>query len=216
MKSYCITLGILVSLSFSSIAQPDSASTVTDTIAEKKISSAFRIISFKSMEQGGYIKFNVQVDNAELLSKLILEQSSDGKSFNKLNTLLTTNSKAYVFSEEPEADQNYYRVTGISFSGEKLLSPVIKLAGISNHAASINIFPNPVHNRLNFSISGVDKEIVTATVINLNGKEEMSLRIILNSLSSEYALPAAGLKKGSYQLQIRGKNFKITKPFTKL
>ncbi len=174
------------------------------------------ILSFRGFDDGGRRKFIAELSDASLALKVVLQRSYDGLVYSVLTTQMNNYTLTYTFSEEIEKRRVYYRLMVISSAGDVRYSSVLLFRYDANTQPVLNIFPNPVLNRLNFTISGVEREIVNARVIDANGRIITSVRIILNPLFPSYALPATGLSKGSYQLEITGRNFKVNKRFTHL
>lgn len=173
------------------------------------------IVSFRGYDDGKR-KFVGEVNDPGLPVKVVLQRSYNGVQFTNLSIKLNNRAKIYQFFEDVELRNVYYRLMVTSITGNISYSSIILFRYDGSTRPLLNIFPNPVLNRLNFTVTGIEREIVNARIIDATGKVNTSVKIMINPLFPEYVLPASGLAKGNYILEIIGKNFRVNKRFSHL
>ncbi len=140
-----------------------------------------------------------------------IEKSVDGKSWAIIGTVNTVGTTArrenYSFVDKNPTAKNYYRLKMIDRDGSSEYSKVVS---VSNKISTIlNLYPNPVQERLNFNIEGENINEATIQVINSCGQ----IILISKNTSGRNATPISldinELQAGVYFIRITDENSNI-------
>lgn len=102
----------------------------------------------------------------------------------------------------------YFKYDEISLSTEQLLSDL--------NFSQIKLYPNPVSNILNVSISLLTEDDIQVGIYNIEGKQILEKSISNQAFGDvEFAFDLSDLSQGTHFIQIKGKNTSITKQFIK-
>jgi hypothetical protein len=181
----------------------------------KSILSQSPVAAFKGHEERNSRVLTLTLSSTGSISKLMLQRSLDGVSFIDLASQRLSNTLVYKFTDLMLQSKVYYRVQLTTTSG-LLYTQVVSFRNGSNDFQNLSIFPNPAHQRLSFTISVKERQIVNASIIDHSGRLATSVRMILHPLVEQYALPLNDLPAGSYQLLLSGERIKVSRRFTKL
>jgi PKD repeat protein len=91
------------------------------------------------------------------------------------------------------------------------ISPTAVFAGINNTTdlntgASMAIYPNPVKNILNLSVSSINASNVSVTVADINGKVLKTTQSTLNAGTNTINMEMGDLPSGMYFISLQSKN----------
>ncbi len=110
------------------------------------------------------------IDNIVELSKYILERSSDGIAFSKVNSWSNENLKQdNEFLDEPISSKSYYRVKMVDHNGKVVYSNIEKVTPTT--ITTVEITPTLVNktSTLNIKVIGERSDILNMTVLQLSG-----------------------------------------------
>ncbi|MEP6466021.1 MAG: T9SS type A sorting domain-containing protein [Parafilimonas sp.] len=163
--------------------------------------------------------FNVQPNKNSVLIKWTtatetnnshfdIERSNDGKIYSKIATVqgngTTSQSHTYqAFDDKPLNGINYYHIKQVDADGKYQVSDVrfLKMA-LQNYV--LNVFPNPAHSNISFSLNNYNGTAVTATLHNASGKTVHEEVIQLNGAGNYKLNLQSKLSPGVYFLQLTG------------
>ena len=98
---------------------------------------------------------------------------------------------------------NYYRLKQIDADGKFTYSSIQAVDfKIANNATTINIFPNPVNDKINIGYSVQPNELITCEIIDLTGKKISSFNFISSS-SNVTSKDVSFLSSGIYFIKIK-------------
>lgn len=135
------------------------------------------------------------------ITKYEIERSTDRNDFSSIGTVNATQGKSYDFTDATPTFPSYYRLKVLSKDGTFFYSKIVMVTENSNH--SINIYPNPVSNRL--TIWGLQGKSYLR-IINPLGQTLSEQKTIANSFS----IDLSNYKSGVYTLSISDDLGRIT------
>ncbi len=134
-----------------------------------------------------------------------LQRSTNGRQFSVLATIPALHSGAtennYEFTDAAPIEKNYYRLQSFDKGGNYSSSEIVLIN--SKKKAIIQIFPNPVINKVQVAIAGFSGETITARIIGKDGKILYIITDIAGNLQSLIADAILKLKPAGYVLQLR-------------
>lgn len=147
---------------------------------------------------------NWSVDNEINVDRYELEVSSDGLSFEAINSQPPSVSKKYNFTDVKNSfSEVFYRVKAISIDGQTQYSKIVHLSSI-NKEASINIYPNPTtSDNVQIKFSNMKPGYYLSEINNMVGQvvyREKWLNLEDNFLK-KLKIPTQ-LTKGIYKLSV--------------
>jgi hypothetical protein len=96
----------------------------------------------------------------------------------------------------------YYRLKQIDFDGKANLSKVIAIK-LNKERQVVSVSPNPFTSHVNVKMEWSKSEVVTARVINIQGREVISKNIQVNKGTNYFRIDELSkLPSGNYFLQI--------------
>jgi hypothetical protein len=130
-----------------------------------------------------------------------IERSTDGRKWQSLHQIrLQGNSystKSYQWTDvRPTQGVNYYRLRTLNLDQTAEYSVVRKV--LINGKQIVNVFPNPVKDRLQIQLLNTRSETTNIELLNMQGARVMQTRIN----ESSFSLPVNNLARGLYQLRI--------------
>ena len=146
--------------------------------------------AFKNL-QGNTLKW--QIGNSDIAMFFSVQRSTDGKSFESINTLNATNETAqtYSFTDQLPLINYYYRIEATDREGNKTYSTTLFL--FNNHKDSdFSLYPNPAHTR--FIVNRDKKGNATIFIADIIGKV---IKTISNA-PAKTVINIEGLKPGIY------------------
>jgi hypothetical protein len=160
------------------------------------------------------VKWTAQNVDAD---RYVIERSSDGISFSVItNKAASGNSAPYTYVDRnPLNGNSYYRVRGVSVTGEERLSNVARVL-IDRPVIRGLISPNPVigNQQIRIAANGLDAGFYDLEVLSEGGQSVYKSAVSYNGSggSVELSLPAS-LPAGSYRLILSNSRVVIKEPF---
>ena len=148
----------------------------------------------------------------ENMDKYVIESSADGVSFGFKNATPAYNngslSNLYSFTDAlPFNGASYYRIKAISKSGVVTYSPIVTITSNRKAIAGINVYPNPVVNKvLNLSSNNLPAGKYSLQLINNSGQVVLNRTLSVQENASSIfsiSLPES-LATGMYHLLMSG------------
>ncbi|MBS1587685.1 MAG: T9SS type A sorting domain-containing protein [Bacteroidetes bacterium] len=155
--------------------------------------------------------------NADGGETFVLERSTNGKEFSLINTQVAkagTNNYSYV-DNSPAIGGNYYRLAIKDANGQTVYSNVVTITMNGNGLQLVSIAPNVVTGNATVHITNDNAETATMRVIDAMGNTVMTQPLQLNAGSTFFTLNAAGLRTGTYMLQIIANGAMVQQRFIK-
>ncbi len=143
-----------------------------------------------------------------------VQHSKDGRTFTPIATILAgTGTADLIYSYQhsnPQPGNNYYRLKMIDADNRSELSKTIAM-NINCGRSSILVYPNPVTDFLNISVTNSESTPTTAHLFDNNGKVIYSSKLI----SGTNTIDMTRYSKGVYLLRLKNdtetQNHKIIK-----
>ncbi len=157
-----------------------------------------------SLNSGVQIDWNTV--NERGVKSYEVEKGTDGRNFSKAKEVTAQNgvSNSYGwYDAAPVKGNNYYRIKGISASGEVSFSQVL-LVNLSGGKASFTLYPNPVKgNRITLQLSNMAKGKYAMTVYNAGGQRVLSKDIThLGGSATEEIDLGSAMASGVYRVSL--------------
>ncbi len=161
-------------------------------------------------KNGNSVAVNWHVTSEINIVSYQVERSTDAKSFVSINTVKASNSSSYQSDDNqlPEdATSLYYRIKAVEKNGTVIYSNIVKLSTDNSSISTINIYPNPVKDKINVSIakSMINSNSYHVKVLSLAGKVVAEFASI-SSVNNKLGIPAAHLASGVYMLDLTDEN----------
>ena len=154
-------------------------------------------------------------------SHFLLERSQDGKSFSTVAKVSGngTSSLAHNYSITDDVSNAgsivYYRLQQVDLDGRSNFSNVIAIKmAKENQIASVS--PNPFTSYLNVNIDWSKTEVITARILNIQGKEVVSKKLQVSKGANNVRIDElSNLPSGSYFIQFISATERITQKISK-
>lgn len=163
--------------------------------------------------------FKVQADNDRALitwttatennnNRFDVERSNDGKNYKVISTVqghgTTSLSHDYkAVDTKPMNGVNYYRIKQYDNDGQYQISDVRSVKFVLQNA-QINVYPNPTHGDINFTVNNYNGSSIKATLSNVSGKI-IHQELINTNTSGNFKLNLRSqLPAGIYMLKLDG------------
>ncbi len=158
------------------------------------------LVNFLANPFSSGVKVQWQVTNEENFSHYEIEHSADGRSFNNIGKSTAINSgaiiKAYEFYHpNPLNGKNYYRLKMVNKDGSFSYSPV-RLVNFGK-GIMVNVYPNPVRDKMQISISKTDNKPSAIRIMNMFGQVMLS-----KSVQSFTEIDTRTWQSGTYVVQV--------------
>jgi hypothetical protein len=152
-----------------------------------------------------------------------LWRSANGNNFDKL---IGTVPAVQAFSSSPTdyelndntplATWNYYRVKEVDIDGSATLGNIARI-NMQQDNASLIIYPNPVRSSLSLTLeyTAIKTAPINVRVLNSTGSMVYQKGLTAQTGTNRYTLPAAGLPKGVYVVQLISDSGSSTARFVK-
>jgi hypothetical protein len=149
-----------------------------------------------------------------------LQRSLDGKTFESIGNV---DSKGSLGGNYSFTDQNasilgttlYYRIKQVDFNGASSYSVVVAVNFNQNGVVIGSVYPNPVQDVLNVSISTSKSEIATLSILDVTGKLVQKETKSLGKGSSTLQISTSSLPQGIYFLNVISNGILSTEKFSK-
>ena len=140
-----------------------------------------------------------------------IEKSVNGKSWAKLGEVTakgnTTRRENYSFTDKNPAATNYYRLKMVDRDGSYEYSKIV--SANNGKSAVINLFPNPVQERLNLNIESQDINEANIQVINMNGQVVLVSKNTIGRSNTPISIDVNELQSGIYFIKITDENANV-------
>jgi hypothetical protein len=103
----------------------------------------------------------------------------------------------------------------VDFNGTYAYSPIRVVKFANQSAVTMNVFPNPTHDRLNLAWTGTTKEPVNIQIFNTNGMPVYQQEATNSNGLVQVQLDLSSLASGSYFLRITSNTLISSQPFIK-
>jgi hypothetical protein len=155
--------------------------------------------------------------NADGGETFVLERSTNGKEFSVINTQAAkagTNDYSYI-DNNTATGNNYYRLAIKDANGKTVYSNVVTITMNGNGLQLVSIAPNVITGNATVHITNDNAETATMRVIDAMGSTVMTQPLQLNAGNTFFTLNAAGLRAGTYMLQVIGNGAMVQQRFIK-
>jgi len=155
---------------------------------------------------------------AELNSdKFILEKSLDGEHFFTLEEIKaagnSTEPNHYgYFDHDPVYGVNYYRLVMKDLDGSTVISDILPVP-VADGMYQVNIYPNPVHDRLEIYFNGYTSAATAIQVFDVLGKELYAMIVHPAEPVNSVSINTADLPKGLYLVTVNSLDLNYTGRF---
>jgi len=150
-----------------------------------------------------------------------VERSTDGQIFTTVGSVSARGTNGVrenynLLDHAPEQGSNYYRIKSIDKNGFVQYSNIIRVF-VGKASGQVTAYPNPVINStINLQFTNMEKGNYTVTLTNKLGQQTYHSVIRHNGGSTTQTLRINNsLTRGSYQLQVIGEEFNMTKQLIK-
>jgi hypothetical protein len=158
--------------------------------------------------QGSRVQLDWSTSMEINCNKFVVEKSYDGNTFVEGPVVAGNGTTSLYHSYSITDDVSsagsmiYYRLKQIDFDGKANLSKVIAVK-INKENQVVSVSPNPFTSFVNIKIEWSKSEVVTARVINIQGKEIISKTMQVNKGTNSFKIDELSkLPPGNYFLQI--------------
>ncbi len=162
-----------------------------------------KLVSFTGEVAGTYNNLNWVAESVINITKLVVERSSNGISFESIGEI--TGADAYNrignFKDfKPSIGNNFYRLKIVNNNGSIEYSNVVILKRSDKFLFTIS--PNPAVGFAEVQISSEDKGNYTIVLHNNNGQQVLTKNISVNSGIATTRLDLSTLAKGIYSVSV--------------
>ena len=171
--------------------------------------------------QGSRVQLDWSTSMEINCSKFIVEKSYDGNTFSEGPVVAGNGTTSLYHSYSVTDDIStagsmiYYRLKQIDFDGKANLSKVIAVK-INKESQVVSVSPNPFTSYINVNMEWSKSEVVTARVINIQGKEVISKTIQVNKGANYIRIDELSkLPSGNYFLQFISPTERFTHKISK-
>lgn len=181
------------------------------------------LVSFSAgMQQDGSVKLDWKTSMEINCSKYKIERSMDGTFFSEVasvdgngTTSLLHNYSATDNLPSYAGSVIYYRLRQLDFDGKGSYSKVVSIVS-KQFQKNLSLSPNPFKNYLNVNMNWSKSEVITARVVNIQGKEVFSKSLLLNKGANHIRLDElSNLPSGNYFVQFISSTERFTEKITK-
>lgn len=154
-----------------------------------------------------------------------LQRSNDGIQFNSIGTIYSKtnggNSSALlsysITDTKPLDGINYYRLKQLDKNGSIIYSSIISIKNSNSNWATLNVYPNPVKNKLNVLINNAEACNITIAIYNVYGQQMLLSKNSINNYANQVSVDVSNLLTGIYTLRVVNdkSNSSLTTSFVK-
>lgn len=174
------------------------------------------LIEFNAKIVTNHVSLNWSTASESNNSYFIVERSSNGTIWNVIENIPGTgNSSSIVYystiDNAPYLGISYYRLKQIDFDGDVVTFDPIKVF-FQNDIHSVVVFPNPLNqNFLSVTLEGFHNETIIISILDIQGKELLSLEVKLSSGVNSLQIPVYDeFGSGLYFLTVNTSNCTYT------
>ena len=155
-------------------------------------------------------------------SKYKIERSFDGNLFNEVASVTGSGTTSIFHSYSATDDVSsapgsvvYYRIKQLDLDGKGSYSKVLAVK-LKKANRQVTLSPNPFTSYLNINMDWNSSEVITAKVINVQGKEMMTKTIQMSKGSNYISMDELSkLPAGNYFIQFISGSERFTEKVTK-
>ena len=126
------------------------------------------LASFTAAPDGCGVKLKWSLGQSDKISHFEVERSTEGRTFEKINTLAVTTVPAYDYTDKPVKDGRYfYRLKIVHADGSYQYSSIINVKLSCNSQHHVMVFPNPAKDRITISSNN---NMRSATILSASGQ----------------------------------------------
>ena len=128
--------------------------------------------NFTAVENNKNISLKWETTGANDNSIFIIEKSSNGLNFDKVASIpSSTANNSYSFIDaNPFGGLNYYRIKKQDNNGGYIYSAVVKVSTDAKPQVSLNVYPNPVVDKININISSPKNATAMVVIADALGR----------------------------------------------
>ncbi|MES2279319.1 MAG: T9SS type A sorting domain-containing protein [Bacteroidota bacterium] len=139
-----------------------------EVVIRKKVLPPYQLMSFtgkKASNNDNVLNWTTQ--NEYTYTYFELQRSFDGTTYEGVNNSTSTGTGKYTFSDQSAKPMVYYRLKQTDINDVVTYSTIVIIK--SDNSSVFSVYPNPVDNMLQFSLSQVVKSSLTLRVYNSTG-----------------------------------------------
>jgi N-acetylneuraminic acid mutarotase len=186
------------------------------------ITLPLHLLEFNGRLQNNYALLIWKTENEQNTSYFEIERSTDGRNYIAVGNIAAFSQPGihqYNYTDNDIVSLGvpvvYYRLKQKDKDGRFTWSRIVALS-IDNSKNLILIYPNPVINEANLTITVNKKEKVQVRIIDNTGRIIKQQQMNLTEGSNALSLDVSGLTKGIYFLELKGETVNERKQFVKL
>ena len=168
------------------------------------------LLEFKGHIVEGNGLLNWKTDNESNTSSFVIERSTDGRGYTSLGSVAAFNSPGmhyYEFTDVNIASLGapviHYRLKQTDIDGRFTYSTIVTLA-INAKINFVNLYPNPVKNKINLTFNVPQKERLQWQLTDNTGRKVKSGVYDLSAGSTAVTIDVPTLHSGIYFIQLNG------------
>jgi len=164
------------------------------------------IAGFTGQLISGNINLEWSTGSEENLQNIVVERSADGIYFSSLFNIApksgTGNGTIYQVKDmDPYPGIVYYRLKLVERDNRYTYSDVLKFLTPVENTRIVQIYPNPVKDRLTLTIFSTGKQSLAAGILDQTGKLVRTFNLRLNEGLNTVSIPFTGYAAGIYSLR---------------
>jgi Repeat of unknown function (DUF5650)/Secretion system C-terminal sorting domain len=179
------------------------------------------LLEFKCRLQNSNALLNWKTENETNTDRFNIERSTDGRMYaavGSVNALNNNGINSYGFTDPSVTALGvpivYYRLQKKDLDGKITYSKIIVLL-VDDKKNMVLLYPNPVINELNLSVSINKPERVRGRIIDNTGRIIKQQQWNLTSGSTSLTIDVSSLANGIYYLKLKGETINERKQFVK-
>lgn len=147
---------------------------------KESIPLKIKLSSFNAINEGSSNRIDWKSESEASNASYIVERSSNGRDYAAICTIYGKGVSAlYNYRDEtPENGINYYRLKMADADGDNLYSHVMSAVVNVKSSLAIEVYPNPVYEKLTINIKGTPGNGQRLTVTDVTGKFIRILQIV--------------------------------------
>ncbi len=186
---------------------------VNDKIGSLPVS--FTSIKATKTDKGAVVNWTVA--NEVNIASYEVERSIDGTNFTAVASSKANAGNSYAVNDNnlPTSAVVYYRVKSVEIAGEAMYSAIAKLNNTGVAQSAISIYPNPVKEQLNITISNASNATYAVKISTITGKQILNKAAVTTS-SNKISIDANAFSAGVYLVELTNANgVKLSEKFIK-
>ena len=170
--------------------------------AKSPITLPVTFINLIAKENNRGVDVSWKVATEKNMASYQVERSIDGQNFAGIATVKAIGLSDYTIADvKPSANTTYYRIKAIENDGTVSYSNTTKLIIHNSSLITLNVYPNPVQDKLNITLGNASNttyklRVLTITGIEVIGKSEVTAN------GTTISFPVSNLAGGVYTLEL--------------